>query len=263
MAKEKLNQIKKPKKPLREVLFQSLKKLIYLLIVLSIAGLIYLFDNSNLLEPKISWEIRSDFETLIKQNNELKNSSIINKYFVKTITHQYDDLIKPVLGNKYFIELSEINENVEKHPWVSKATAERIFWNKIRVTVENHDIAMKWGSDGFISSKGILFTPRFLITSDAPIAIVSDDKIEQFYTDFTNYKSILDPVEITHFERSNIDQLTLDSNIKIILGYQKQNERLELFVKVYENLKKYKKVRTRGIFDMRYPKGFALSYSPL
>ena len=67
----------------------------------------------------------------------------------------------------------------------------------------------------------------------------------------------------THFERSNIDQLTLDSNIKIILGYQKQNERLELFVKVYENLKKYKKVRTRGIFDMRYPKGFALSYSPL
>ena len=24
-----------------------------------------------------------------------------------------------------------------------------------------------------------------------------------------------------------------------------------------------KKIRTRGIFDMRYPNGFALSYSPL
>ena len=41
---------------------------------------------------------------------------------------------------------------MEKHPWVSKANAERIFWNKIRVTVENHDIAMQWGSEGFISS---------------------------------------------------------------------------------------------------------------
>ena len=263
MAKEKLNQIKKPKKPLREVLFQSLKKLIYLLIVLSIAGLIYLINNSKLFEPSIAWEINSDFENLTKEYDNLEVPDIINKYFLETITHQYDDLVKPTLINKYFIELSKIKEKVEDHPWVSKATVERVFWNKIKVTVENHDIAMRWGTKGFISSHGVLFQPRFLISSDAPIGVTSEEKIEQFYTDFTNYKSILDPVEITHFERSNIDQLTLDSNIKIILGYQKQNERLELFVKVYENLKKYKKVRTRGIFDMRYPKGFALSYSPL
>jgi len=242
MAKEKLNQIKKPKKPLREVLSQLLKKLIYLLIVLSIAGLIYLFDNSNLLEPKIYWDIDGDLATQ---------------------TYQYDELIEPLLSNKYFINLSELKDKVEEYPWVKEVSVQRIFWNRIRVTIKNHDIAMRWGSEGYISSSGVLFKPNFSIISDKPIAIVSEDKIGQFYIDFTNYKSILDPVKITHFERSNIDQLTLDSNIKIILGYQKQNERLELFVKVYENLKKYKKVRTRGIFDMRYPKGFALSYSPL
>ena len=54
-----------------------------------------------------------------------------------------------------------------------------------------------------------------------------------------------------------------DNNIKVILGHQKQNERLEIFVRSFEKLKKYKKIRTRGIFDMRYPNGFALSYSPL
>ena len=77
------------------------------------------------------------------------------------------------------------------------------------------------------------------------------------------YQSILEPVKISLFERTSIDELTLDNNIKVILGYQKQNERLELFIKSFDKLKKYEKIRARGIFDMRYPNGFALSYSPL
>ena len=144
MAKEKLNQIKKPKKPLREVLFQLLKKLIYLLIVLSIARLIYVFDNSNLLEPKISWDIDGDLATQ---------------------TYQYDELIEPLLSNKYFINLSKLKDKVEEYPWVEKASVQRIFWNRIRVTIKNHDIAMKWGSEGYISSSGVLFKPNFSIIS--------------------------------------------------------------------------------------------------
>ena len=242
MAKERLNQIKKPKKPLKKILFQLLKKLMYLLLILVIAGLIYLFDKSNLLEPKISWEINGDLATQ---------------------TYQYDELIKPLLNNRYFINLSQLKDKVEEYPWVEEASVNRVFWNRIRVIIKNHDIAMRWGVNGYISSSGVLFKPNFSVISDKPIAIVEEDNIEQFYIDFTHYQSILDPVKITHFERLNIDQLTLDNNIKIILGYQKQNERLGLFIKIYENLKKYKKIKTRGIFDMRYPKGFALSYSPL
>ena len=71
MAKEKLNQIKKPKKPLRQVLFQSLKKLIYLLLVLSIAGLIYLINNSKLFLNNVNFillknNIKSDKGFLFK-----------------------------------------------------------------------------------------------------------------------------------------------------------------------------------------------------
>jgi len=263
MAKLRRNYLKKQRKPIKVILVKILKGLFYLIIILSFASSIYLINNSKLFEPSITWEIRGDFEALTNQDNEIKNSSIINKYFVETITHQYDDLIKSVLENKYLIELSQINENVEKHPWVSKANAERIFWNKIRVTVENHDIAMQWGSEGFISSKGILFQPRFLISSDAPIGIVSEDNIEQFYIDFKKYQATLGSLKIARFERSAIDQLILENNIKVILGYQKQSERLDLFIKVYKNFKKCKKDGPTCIFDMRYPRDFAFSYSPL
>ena len=160
------------------------------------------------------------------------------------------------------IDLSQLKERVEQYPWVARAEVNRLFWNKIRIAIVRHNIAMRWGSEGYISDQGVLFKPNLSIDSDAPIAIVSEDRIEQFYVDFINYQSILGPLAISQFERSHIDQLTLEPNVKVILGYQKQSERLQVFLKAYDQLKESSKIRKRGIFDMRYPKGFALSYSP-
>jgi len=241
MTKERINRLKEPRKPFKVVLLKLLKKLTYLFIFLLIAGLIYLIDSSDLFEPKISWEIDGS---------------------LTTETTQYDRLIKPLLINKYLIDLSQLKERVEQYPWVAKAEVSRLFWNKIRIAVVRHDIAMRWGSEGYISSQGVLFKPNLSIDSEAPIAIVSEGQIEQFYVDFINYRSILGPLTIKQFERSHIDQLTLEPNLKVILGYQQQGERLQVFLKAYDQLKGSSKIRKRGIFDMRYPKGFALSYSP-
>ena len=240
MAKEPLNRLKEPRKPVKLVILGLLKKLTYLFIFLLLAGLIYVIDGSELLEPKISWEIDGS---------------------LATETAQYDQLIKPLLNNKYLIDLSQLKETVEQHPWVSRAEVSRLFWNKIRIAVEKHNIAMRWGSEGYISNQGVLFKPNLSIDSDAPLAIVSEDRIEQFYIDFMNYQSILGPLIIKKFKRSHIDELTLEPNVQVILGYQKQSERLQVFIKAYEQLKGSSKIREKGIFDMRYPKGFALSYS--
>ena len=241
MAKEPLNRLKEPRKPVKIVLLGQLKKLTYLFIFLLLAGLIYVIDGSELLEPKISWEIDGS---------------------LATETAQYDQLIKPLLNNKYLIDLSQLKEKIEQHPWISRAEVNRLFWNKIRIAIEKHNIAMRWGSEGYISNQGVLFKPNLSIDSDAPLAIVSEDRIEQFYVDFMNYQSILGPLIIKQFERSHIDELILEPNIKVILGYQKQSERLQIFIKAYDKLNESSKIRKRGIFDMRYPKGFALSYSP-
>ena len=242
MARERKNYVKKQKKPFKYVLNKIFKSVFYLLLALSIVFLIYLIENSTLLKPNVSWEIKGELQAQ---------------------AYEYDELIKPLLNNKYLLNLSQIKNKLEKHPWISNVEVERIFWNRIRVGLEKHDIAMRYGTEGYISSRGILFKPNLTINSDKPIGIVSETEVKQFYSDFTMYQSILEPVKITLFERTSIDELTLDNNIKVILGHQNQNERLELFVKSFDKLKKYEKIRTRGIFDMRYPNGFALSYSPL
>ena len=242
MARERKNYVKKQKKPFKYVLNKIFKSVFYLLLALSIVFLIYLIENSTLLKPNVSWEIKGELQAQ---------------------AYEYDELIEPLLINKYLLNLSQIKNKLEESPWISNVEVERIFWNRIRVGLEKHDIAMRYGTEGYISSRGILFKPNLTINSDKPIGIVSETEVKQFYSDFTMYQSILEPVKITLFERTSIDELTLDNNIKVILGHQNQNERLELFVKSFDKLKKYEKIRTRGIFDMRYPNGFALSYSPL
>ncbi len=242
MARQRKNYVKKQKKPFKYFLNKIFKSVFYLLLTLLIAYLIYLVENSSLLKPSFSWETKGELQTQ---------------------TYEYDELIKPLLNNKYLVNLSEIKNKLEKHPWISSVEVERIFWNKIRVVLERHDIAMRYGTEGYISSKGILFKPNLTINSEKPIAIVPEKEVKQFYSDFIMYQSILEPVKISLFERTSIDELTLDNNIKIILGYQRQNDRLKLFVQSFDKLKKFEKIRTRGIFDMRYPNGFALSYSPL
>jgi cell division protein FtsQ len=241
MAKEKTNQAKKQKTPVASVVKNLAKKLAYLVLSLALIFVIYLIDRSKLLEPRISWEI---------------NGELI------TDAQRYEDLIKPLMNNKYLINLTQIKEKLTKSQRISNADAERIFWNQIKVSIQEHDIAMRWGSEGYISSKGVLFKPNQTISSVAPLGLFSESIATKAFFDFRQYQAILEPVKISTFKRTSIDELTLENNIKVILGHQKQNERLKIFVQSYEQLKKYKKIRTRGIFDMRYPNGFALSYSP-
>ena len=242
MAKERTNQVKKQKTPLKSVFRNFARKLAYLLLSFSLIFVIYLIDRSKLFEPKIAWEI----------NGELVSDA-----------QRYEDLVKPLIQNKYLLNLNQIKEKLRESAWVSDAQAQRVFWNQIKVSIQEHDVAMRWNAAGYISSKGVLFKPNLTVKTDAPIGIFDETNVAESYSDFRQYQAILEPVKISIFKRTSIDELTLENNIKIILGHQKQKERLEIFVKSFEKLKKYKKIRTRGIFDMRYPNGFALSYSPL
>ena len=181
--------------------------------------------------------------------------------------------IQPLIQDKYQLDLHEIKLALESEPWVNKADVERLFWNSIQIKIEFQQIAMRWEHShckskekincvGYISTQGLLFMPNKITPSDAILARSKPDKntITQLYTDFEYYRSSVDPMVIKTFSKTNIDQLTLEPNVTVILGYQKQKERLDTFLKAYSELKKKTKKVKRVTFDMRYPKGFALSY---
>ena len=242
MPNNKVNRPRKDKKTVKFSFLRLVKRVIYLFLIISLAGLIYVADRSDIFDPSISWE--GDEKTLVN------------------IKH-YENSIKPLLDNKYLIELAELKEKIESHPWISKANIRRLFWNKIHVELETHDVALRWGDDGYISGNGIPFKPSELVDSDKPIAIVPESQVKTFFENYKDFQLTINPLKIARFERNHIDRIWLDNGVQIILGNQMQNERLKRFVEVYEKLKDTStKIKSKGIFDMRYPKGFALSYSP-
>ena len=105
MAKERTNQVKKQKTPLKSVFRNFARKLAYLLLSFSLIFVIYLIDRSKLFEPKIAWEI----------NGELVSDA-----------QRYEDLVKPLIQNKYLLNLNQIKEKLRENEWVSDAQAQRI-----------------------------------------------------------------------------------------------------------------------------------------
>jgi cell division protein FtsQ len=240
MPKQRFNRLNKPKKPTKVVVRQLGRKLPFLLLILTIAAIGYNLHRSHLFEPEVSWTI--------------------DEKLSKSKAH-YEQLITPFFNNKYLISLAELKANLEAEPWIASAEVNRFFWNKIDIELTAHTIAMRWQDKGYISTKGVLFKPEVLLTSETPLAVVDENETAKFFEDYQLYQAILKPLIITKFARGQIDTLTIGPDVGIILGHQKQEQRLGDFVKAYNSLKqRSKEIRKRGIFDMRYAKGFALSY---
>lgn len=183
------------------------------------------------------------------------------------------DKIEPLIKDKYQLDLQQIKHALEAEPWVNNAHISRLFWNSIQVKIVAHHIAMGWQNTqckskkftdckGYISDTGVLFMPKKLIPSAHAVAISKQDKevVFKLYQDHQRYQIIASPLPIQSFSRTHIDQLIFKSGVKVILGYQQQNERLSKFIKAYNKLKNKNSKVKRATFDMRYPKGFALSY---
>lgn len=180
--------------------------------------------------------------------------------------------IQMLIEDKYQLNLQQIKEALESEPWVEEARIKRLFWNAIQIKIKARRIGMRWQNvgcnrkqltacKGYISTKGVLFMPKKLVSSDAVLAISKQNKDSaKLYEYYQRYQKLAKPMRIKSFFRTNIDQLEFASGVSVILGYQKHNERLEKFIKAYNKLKKRNSKVKHATFDMRYPKGFAISY---
>lgn len=251
MIRKRSTRHNKRKKSLGQLLLPITKALPFFAMLAFIVWRILESEPTEFLEAKINWEI--DPSLPIEQ-------AILA------------DKIQPLIQDKYQLDLHEIKKTLEDEPWVGAAHVERLFWNSIQVNIESQDIAMRWENThcdtkrktdcvGYISTTGELFTPKTIIPSDAVLARseANQVKIIKLYTDYQDYQTLSGDMAITSFSRTNIDQLTFKPNVKVILGYRQQRQRLERFIKAYAKLKPSKRAE-QVTFDMRYPKGFALSY---
>jgi cell division protein FtsQ len=248
--------------PLLQRLISWLKWLLLLAIIALIGWGILHYKPDELLKMQINWTI--DEPNLVEQ---------------QTLEKQ----IKPLLNDAYQLDLREIKRELEQHPWVREAQVKRQFWDSIQIKITTHKVAAHWenincqpifkGKNclGYLTELGKLITPKNLFYQQndetqpfLPLLKSAYDleKSQTLLADFHTYQTLLAKMKILSFSRSNIDKLTVKPNIHVVLGYNKQHQRLENFVKIYQQLKQKisRKKLGQARFDMRYPKGFTLKY---
>ena len=185
---------------------------------------------------------------------------------------QLERIVDPLIANKYQLDLHKVKQTLENEPWVSQAQVKRLFWNSIQINISAHRVAMRWENSsctdknslncfGYISDKGVLFIPNQNIPSEAVLARSENNQImaQELYKSYLTYKDLSTPMKITSVSKTQIDQITFEPNIKVVLGYQQRQKRLKRFLKAYNKLKPLKRSK-QVTFDMRYPKGFSLHY---
>jgi len=252
MIKKRSARHNKRKKTITQLLLPIARALPFFAILAFIVWSVLKSNPTEFLKVDIQWNI--------DERLPINQTALANK-------------IQPLIQDKYQLDLHQIKQALENESWVSKAHINRLFWNSIQIDVEAKRIAMRWKNinckakdtlncTGYISTDGELFTPKKLVVSNAVLAFSKQDQIivSKLYTDYKHYQELSNTMAIKSFSKTNIDQLTLEPNVKVILGYQKQDERLGRFIKAYNELKKSNSRVKQATFDMRYPKGFALSY---
>ncbi len=235
--------------------------LIFLLMAIVGWSLVY-YNPSEHLKTQVSWEI--------------DRSDLVNK---ATLELQ----IKPLVQEAYKLDLHQIKQQLEQHPWVQQAQVKRLFWDAIEIHITTHKIAAHWENiacdkstklkkcQGYVTNQGILITPENLFfqpnsqTNESLVLFKSNNNPEQgvaLLKDYKIYQEILGDMKILSLVRSNIDQLIIKPNMTVVLGYKNQQQRLKNFVKIYQQLRRkisLKKLH-KTTYDMRYPKGFTLKH---
>lgn len=180
--------------------------------------------------------------------------------------------IPKIRGNFFTANLDAVRAAFESVPWVRKASVQREWPNKLRVTLDEHVVLGTWGDQGkLISVKGDVFTANLAeAEDDADLVSLSgpDGSEREVLAQYTELKSRfqqihLSPVAVSYSNRYAWS-VKLDNGMQVELGRVQDadtiRQRVDRLMAVYPQLVNSLQDSIESV-DMRYPNGLALRSS--
>lgn len=180
-----------------------------------------------------------------------------------------DQALPKIKGNFFTTNLDQVRLAFESVPWVRRASVQRVWPDKLLVSLEEHEVLGTWGEDGrLISTAGDVFTAN-LAEAEEDTELVgfigpegSEKEVIAQYRQFKDwFASInLEPEEVAYSSRYAWT-VVLNNGLRVELGkVQDQGglkRRVDQLIKVYPQLVTRLQDRIISV-DMRYPNGLAL-----
>jgi len=170
-------------------------------------------------------------------------------------------------GGFFTVDVAAIREAAEQLPWVHKASVQRIWPATLRLEVEEQQPVAHWGSLGFLNSSGESFTPGEAgVNLDLPALAGPAGQEQKVLEYFRQISETLAPLEL-QVTRLELDSrrawhVELDGGIQLELGKADYWQRLQRFVRAYENVFAG---RMEGLMrvDLRYSNGFSVFWQQM
>ncbi|CAM2824040.1 cell division protein FtsQ/DivIB [Vibrio rarus] len=163
-------------------------------------------------------------------------------------------------------DVNQLQQTVETLPWVAHASIRKQWPNTIQVFVKEHHPAAIWNGNALLNDTGQIFN------ADVGRLHQKDQDIVKLYGPESESEKVLDTwrniqpkftdlgLQITSVVLNDRQawQLILDNGIRLELGTDALEERIERFVNLYRYMNE--KVRQISYIDLRYDTGAAIGW---
>ena len=169
-----------------------------------------------------------------------------------------------VAGGYFNVDVERVREVVEQLPWVSESSVRRVWPDTLSVSiVEQKPIAISKGL-GLINANGDIFKPEGKkLPASLPVFEGSQHLNKLMLSKYHEMNNLLVVIgrKITHlrFDARHALEINLDNGLKVVLGRDDIEKRLERFINIYK-----KTLASRAsdidVIDLRYTNGMAISW---
>ena len=182
------------------------------------------------------------------------------------------NVVPRLSGNFFTVDLARARSLFESVPWVRSASVQRVFPNRLSVTLQEHQAVALWGIDNesrLVNSQGEVFeaNPGEAESEDLPRLIGPEGQSALVLTMYRSLKDLVQPIEaeLVQIELSGGGawRAVLDNGAVIELGRGEIAElgaRLHRFVSTLTQIaaRNGRKPGALESADLRYEQGYAL-----
>lgn len=173
-----------------------------------------------------------------------------------------DDLEQSLLQ----VNIESVQELVNEQPWVRVAAIKRDWPSTLIVNIEEEVPVARWGERGLLNHQGDIFWPELKEEYRAlPRLSGPAPDTERVMSQFHDLNQMFRPVGLSvislDLEARGAWTLELDNQIRVVVGRESVNERLQRFLDLYQ-LRLAEKASEIEQIDIRYTHGVAVKWRP-
>jgi cell division protein FtsQ len=201
------------------------------------------------------------------QSEDLAVTSVQIRGIFRHVTRQ--QLAKTVLpharGGFFTVDVDGVRNSLKALPWVRSARVQRVWPNRLRITVTEQKAVARWGRQGLLNETGELFIPGnydlipALPELNGP-AGTEAYLLKQLYALEKSLFAVHQRIRRLSMDERRSWRLVLDNGTELVLGRGNVQRRLDRFVQVYPRLKASRAGVMRRV-DLRYANGLAVVWT--